>query len=192
MAKYETEAWPVIQASQYRKTPKGIRRQVDGIVIHAMQAPEKVTTAENIAHWFANKKPDEPVSSVHICTDSDSIVQCVMDNDVAFGAGGYNDHAIHIELAGYAEQTLAEWMDAYGVQLLNRAADAAAQYCLKYAIEPVWLTDQQLRAGGRGLIGHDQVSRVFKRSDHTDPGTHFPRPYFIEAVRTFVEVRRPA
>lgn len=189
---YETENWPRVQARHYSKTPAGTRRTVRVIVIHAMEAPEGPQTAENVARWFAQQPADtKNPSSVHINVDSDSIVQSVLDNDMAYGAAGANPVAIHVELAGYARQTLREWMDPYGIQLLNRAADAVAQYCLKYEIPPARLTDTGLASPlARGIVGHDQVTRVFKRSTHTDPGPSFPWSYFVAAVQTFHSIRK--
>jgi hypothetical protein len=67
--------------------------------------------------------------------------------------------------------------------MLERAASVAAQYCLKYEIPVRRLTNQELADGRtRGIASHAQVSEVFKKSDHTDPGTGFPWAFFLERV----------
>jgi N-acetyl-anhydromuramyl-L-alanine amidase AmpD len=146
-----------------------------------MEAPEKGETAENVARFFQNtNKP----ASAHLCIDNNSIVQCVMDNDVAFAAPGANTDGIQLELAGFAKQTEAEWLDAYGVLLLENAANAAAQYCLKYDIPVRRLTNAELAdKKSKGIVSHSQVSEVFKKSTHTDPGKGFPWEFFLERTR---------
>ena len=67
--------------------------------------------------------------------------------------------------------------------MLENAANAAAQYCLKYNIPVQRLDNDQLKRGERGIIGHVQASKVYKKSSHTDPGTGFPWDYFIERVK---------
>jgi hypothetical protein len=159
---YETESWPYVPASQYRKWTAGGRRPVRLVVIHDMEFPETARAAEVIAHDFATRTAKNP-GSAHINVDNDSIVQCVKDNDIAFAAPGANRDGIQIELAGFGSQTREQWLDNYSEALLQRGADAAAQYCLKYGIPPIHITNQQLAAGAkrhhRPLPGDRRLSR---------------------------------
>lgn len=157
------------------------------VVIHDMEAPETNNTAENVARYFQD--PDYP-SSAHICVDNNSIVQCVRDSHIAFAAPGCNLDGIQIELAGWGKQTREQWLDFYGIGLLALASDAVAQYCIKYRIPPTHLTNTQLKAGKMGIVGHYQVSQVYKKSNHTDPGNGFPWQYFITSVSNFILARR--
>lgn len=175
---FETDRFPVVKARFFRAVPG--RRAVRVIVVHSMEAPEKGETAENVARFFQNTQNP---ASAHLCIDNNSIVQCVMDNDVAFAAPGVNSDGVQLELAGFARQTRQEWLDPYGVLLLENAANAAAQYCLKYDIPIHHLTDEELRDGKKGIIGHVQASRVYKKSTHTDPGEGFPWDHFLDRVR---------
>lgn len=175
---FETERWPFVQAKYFRRVGE---RPVRVIVIHDMEFPEEEKTAKKVADYFTH--PDTP-SSAHICVDSDSIVQCVLDRDVAYGAPGANQDGIQIELAGFGSQTREQWLDSYSKRLLERAADATAQYCLKYDIPPRQLTNAQLAdKKSKGLVGHRQVSEVFKKSTHTDPGPNFPWDVFLTLVQ---------
>jgi N-acetyl-anhydromuramyl-L-alanine amidase AmpD len=177
---FETEKWPFVQARHFTKVAN--KRGVRLVVIHSMEAPEKGDTAENVAQYFHVTVKQ---ASAHICVDSDSIVQCVLDNDIAWAAPGANNDGIHIEMAGFAKQTKTEWLDPYSTLVLENAADAAAQYCLKYDIPAVQLSNSQLGDKvTKGLVSHAQVSEVFKKSDHTDPGKNFPWEYFIGRVQT--------
>lgn len=180
----ETDAWPLVQARWY--TAPANPRAVRVIVIHDMEYPEKSTAAEEIAHYFATT---DTKASAHICVDSDSIVQCVRDSHIAFAAPGCNADGIQIELAGYGRQSREEWLDEYGKKLLENAARAAGQYCAKYTIPPLRLTNTELRSGGRGLVGHHQVSEVYQKSDHTDPGPNFPWDVFIPLVEAHYKAR---
>ncbi|HEX7242693.1 MAG TPA: N-acetylmuramoyl-L-alanine amidase [Longimicrobiaceae bacterium] len=181
---FETDKFPVVRAKFFKRIEG--KRKVRVIVVHSMEAPENSKTAENVARFFQN--PGGQVSA-HLCIDSDSIVQCVMDNDVAFAAPGANHDGIQLELAGFAKQTPTEWLDPFGILLLNNAANAAAQYCLKYDIPVRRLSNAQLADGTtKGIVSHSQVSQVFKKSDHTDPGKGFPWDHFLERV----EVHRAA
>lgn len=177
----ETDRWPLVRAKWFGHFPVGMKRVVTHVVIHDMEYDESLKAAEDVAKYFQTM-PDERKASAHICVDADSIVQCVPDNDIAYAAPGLNSTGIQIELAGYARQTRAQWLDDYGRRLLDRAAGAVAQYCVKFAIPPLHLTDQQLFDKREGIVGHDQVSRVYKQSNHTDPGPNFPWDYLMERV----------
>lgn len=176
--------WPHVPARWFTKTPAGTRRTVNKIVIHAMDAPEKGTTAESVAKYFQTL-PATDQKSAHICCDSNSTVQCVWDNDIAYAAPGCNHDGIQIELAGYTAQTAAEWMDEYSMATLQEAARAVAYYLKKYELPAVHLTDEQLRTGARGIVGHYQVTAVYPTlgHGHTDPGPHFPWAEFMGMVR---------
>lgn len=178
---HDTEQWPFVQAKHFHAVPVSAPRKVRVLVLHDMEFPEKMTAAEDVAHYFATM-PDGRVASAHVCVDADSVVQCVHDRDVAYAAPGCNHDGISIELAGFMAQSREEWLDAYGAALLHRAADVVAQYCIKYDMPPRKLTDTELAGGARGIVGHDQVSRVYKKSDHQDPGPHFPWDAFMQYV----------
>lgn len=152
------------------------------IVMHDAEVPETARSAEDVARYFQNPDPGT-FPSAHICSDNDSVVRCVKDNDVANAAPGANHDGLHWELAGYARQSRAEWLDPYGKQLLAIACDGVAQWCVKYDIPARQLTDAELGDDvSKGIVGHAQVSRVFKRSGHTDPGSGFPWDLFILGV----------
>lgn len=151
------------------------------IVIHTCEAPEKPGTAMAVAKWFAG--PQAPQASAHFCVDRSVIVQCVKLHDVAWGAPGANNDGIHIEHAGYAAQTPAEWNDDYSVELLERSSFLVASLCTKYGIPPVKLTVEQVRDKvTRGICGHHEVSLAFGKSTHTDPGRYYPWERYIALV----------
>lgn len=174
---FELDRWPKIQARNYGNVNG---RSIRVLVIHDMESPEDVNTAENVAKWFAGS--DAPKASAHLCIDSNSIVRCVDDMDVAYHAPGANNDGIGFELAGKASQSEAQWLDTFGKAMLENAAKAAAQYSVKYGIPVVHLTNSELGAGRKGLVGHRQVSSVYNKSDHSDPGANFPWTYFMQRI----------
>jgi hypothetical protein len=171
-AKNQTLFWP------------NTSRDINVIVVHTMQTPEVSTTAENVASWFGGRNPRYPAprASAHFCVDSDSIVQCVRESDVAWGAPGANRNGLHVELAGFANQTPEQWEDKFSETMLRRAAWLVARMCREYRIPVTRLTTDELKAKGRGLCGHDTVSQAFKGSDHYDPGPWFPWQSFLAEV----------
>lgn len=186
----DTDTWPFVKAKWFKDIVNQ-KREVRVIVIHTMQAPEKDKTAENVAKYFQGL-PSTKKASAHLCIDNNSIVQCVSDNDVAWAAPGANHNGIQLELAGYAGQSSAEWDDVYSKALLENAANAAAQYCLKYDLPRKHLNNAELKAGNEGIIGHDQATQVFKLGNHTDPGKNFPWKDFIDIVEHYYLKRRKA
>lgn len=184
---YETDTWPFVAARWFTKVDPAKPRKVRLVVVHDMEFPEKKTAAEEIAQDFATATDKR---SAHLCIDCDSIVQCVHDRDVAYAAPGCNNDGIQIELAGYGRQTREQWLDSYGQMLLERGADATAQYCLKYDLQVKHLSNDELRSGERGIVGHYQASAVYKQSDHQDPGPYFPWDVFIGRVQWHYDNRK--
>lgn len=151
------------------------------IVLHTMEVDETSTMAEAVARAFSNPARQ---ASAHLCVDNDSTVRCVDDQDTAWAAPGANADGLQIEMAGRAGQNPAQWSDAYSKAVLERAAREVAAWCSRWGIPARTLTDAQLADGKtRGVVGHVQVSRVFKRSTHWDPGPDFPMAAFLQRVQ---------
>ena len=149
------------------------------IVIHTMEAPEGPQTAENIAAYFAS---GAVVASAHACVDQDSVVVCLPPTATAFAAPGANADGYQIEHAGYAGQDTAGWADDESQSMLRLSAAHAREIALAAGIPLKHLTNAELAAGEAGFVGHNQVSDVYKRSDHWDPGTNFPWSQYMSLV----------
>jgi N-acetyl-anhydromuramyl-L-alanine amidase AmpD len=176
-----------IQATNFNKA---LRTEIDLIVIHTMEAPEKPGTANQVAEWFANRgapKYPAPKASAHFCIDDKEIIQCVWEHDVAWHAPGANHNGIGIELTGYAKQTEEEWKDNYSTSMLENAAKLCAVLSLRYNIPLMILKADQLIAKKRGFTTHAEVSLAFKKSNHTDPGPNFPWRHFLNLVNGYRE-----
>lgn len=158
------------------------------VVIHDMEAPEGPNTAENVAAYFRNSGV---VASAHICVDNNSAVRCVPDSDTAYAAPGANSDGLQLEIAGYMRQTRAQWLDDYSRAALKQAAKVTAEWCKKYNLPVVRLTRAELKAGRRGITCHADVSAVYRKSDHTDPGPNFPWDFFLAEVKNAMGTSQP-
>lgn len=179
-----TEKLPFKQAKHYRSTNG---RKIDLVVLHTMENAEKPDSAEAVANWFASA--GAPKASAHYCCDSDSIVSCVYEKDIAYAAPGANGNGVQIEMAGRARQSAEDWADPYSQTMLRRVARLTADICKTHDI-PVEFVDVaglSARPQGRGITTHNAVSKAFKQSDHYDPGPNFPMEQFLAAVREFSE-----
>jgi hypothetical protein len=157
----------------------GANLPIRRIVIHDMEWAEKPTTAEDCATMFAGA--DSPRASCHFMVDSNSVVQGVELDQVAWHAPP-NTGSVGIEHAGRAGQSRGQWLDAYGKDMLWRSAALTSWLCTTLALPARWLTVRQLRAGERGLCTHADVSAAWHQTDHTDPGPGFPKDYYLAQV----------
>jgi N-acetyl-anhydromuramyl-L-alanine amidase AmpD len=149
--------------------------------MHTMEIAERKDAAEICARWF--RSPASQVSA-HYCVDSDTVIQCVREKDIAWHARGGNATSIGVELAGFARQTSQDWRDAYSNAVLRSAATLVADVCRRRRIPVRWLVAGDLVAGRRGITGHVEVSLAYGRSDHWDPGPGFPVERFLALVRS--------
>lgn len=171
-----------VEAAHYSRSP-GSNGTVTRIVVHDMEMPEKGTTAETCARYFATTTRD---ASAHYCIDSDSVVQCVDHQFRAYHAPP-NTGSIGLEHAGFASQSRAQWLDPFGVAMIEQSARLAAWLCREFELPPRWLSIAQLRGGERGICTHYDVSRAFGQSSHTDPGPGFPKDYYLDRVINYYE-----
>lgn len=168
---------PFIPAAHFTQAN---RSRVDLIVLHSMESQEKPGTARNVAQWFASM--NAPQASAHYCVDAGEVIRCVPDEDVAWHAPGANANGVGIEHAGRAAQTPLEWMDGYSSEVLALSTRLCALLCCKWAIPPVVVDEAGLLRKERGITTHAAVSRAFKRSTHTDPGSGFPLAWYVQQV----------
>lgn len=173
---------PFVQAAGYT------RGRADGpplwIVIHDMEASEHSGRAESTAAYFANPGDGRQVSS-HYCVDNDSVVQCVDLDDVAWTVGNRpgNYRGINWELSGFARQTRAEWLDAFGQQMFARMAPVVQSDSKRFRIPIRKLTVAELKKFTPGVTSHYDLGLAFGGTDHTDPGPNFPWDEFINVMK---------
>lgn len=160
------------QAAKYTKGREG---PVLWIVLHATDDHEDPNYAENLGNYFANGSGGRNVSS-HFGTDSDSVMQYVLVKDTAWCAmHTANVYGIHIEMSGESSQSRAEWLDAFGLAMLDQTAALIVKIAKDKNIPLKLLTDAELKARKPGITWHGQVTRVIGEGNtHTDPGPNFP------------------
>lgn len=157
-------------------------RKSKWVVLHTMETGENSSIAENIgAGWFTNPNAQ---ASAHYCVDDNSIVQCVNEGDYAWASGPTgNLNGIQIEMAGRAAQSRADWLDDYSRAMLERTAALTADICKRHGIPVRVLSDEQVARGEAGITTHASLARVFRETDHSDPGPDFPWDFFMERVQ---------
>jgi N-acetyl-anhydromuramyl-L-alanine amidase AmpD len=179
-------AYPFVESPNF--TPAD-GRAIGVVVMHTMEIAERSDAAEICARWFRTKVSQV---SAHYCVDADSVIQCVVEKNIAWHARGGNTNSIGVELAGFASQTARDWKDPYSSTVLARASTLVADVCRRRRIPVRWLVADDLLAGRRGLTGHSEVSRAFEQSDHWDPGDGFPVDVFLDSVRKSQQAQRRA
>lgn len=157
-------------------------RTIKWAVIHSMEAANKGSTAENVGRFFQTL-PEKRKASAHVGVDENSAVRYVADKDVAFAAPGANAEGLHLELAGYARFSAAEWSGPGMDSMLAIAAGVIRDWCDRYGIPRRFVDAAALKRGERGITTHYEVSQAFKKSDHWDPGKGFPITSLIDLVR---------
>jgi hypothetical protein len=181
------ELWLVEPYKTNGTTPMWTRGRPDGpplwIVVHDMESAETDRTAEALAAYTARGADGRSVST-HYAVDSDSVVQCVRLGDVAWTVGNRpgNYRGINWELAGYARQSRAEWLDDFGRRMFAQMAPYVRADAARYGIPLRQLSDAQVKAYTPGITSHAQLGRVFGGSDHTDPGPNFPWDVFMQVI----------
>lgn len=174
-----------IQAKNYSR---GNNRQITQWVIHDEEYPERVDAAWDVARFFAGA--NAPQASAHACVDDHNAVGCVDWADIAWATGhsACNERSISIEHSGYAAQTREEWLDEYGMAMLDRSARLFADVGHRlYNIPAVQLRPEQVARGEAGICGHNDVTVGYGiYGGHTDPGPNFPWDIYLSFVNKHI------
>lgn len=145
------------------------------VVWHDMEAFETADRAERTAAYFANP-PDGRRVSAQYCWDLNSGVQCVRLHDSAWTVGNREGNYLGInhELAGFASQNRAQWLDAFGRGMFAQLAPTVRKDMAKFRIPLQRRTVGELRARIPGHTSHNDLREAFGGTTHTDPGPNFP------------------
>jgi N-acetyl-anhydromuramyl-L-alanine amidase AmpD len=165
----------------------GDNKPIRRIVIHGTVSPCRTGQARATARYF--RSPAAGGSAQYV-VDPGEVIQCVYDGQIAQHAPP-NAHSLGVELCDPQTGPADRWDDRDHRAMLILAAHLVAQLCLAYDVPIRKLTVADLRAGHHGICGHVDVSRAFKQSTHTDPGTGFPWKRFISQVAGFVTAKPP-
>lgn len=160
---------------------KRTQSDVRVVVIHTAECPRTDGAAVALAKWAGG--PKAPQASWHYAVapgeGPGAIVQSVAESCVAWAAPGANSSGIQIELCGHAADPPEEWLEGKGLEVLTTGARLAGRICKRWGIPVERLDVARLKAGERGIIGHDTATHAFRKSTHTDPGKTFPWAEFL-------------
>ena len=147
------------------------------VVLHSAEG----TTAAGVASFFAGSAQ----ASTQLAVDDRECWRMLPDLVVPWGAPGANSDGLHVEICGFAKWERADWRGHE--PMLRRSAYKVAKWCWQYGIPARYLSDKQLANGtARGIVTHVQVSKVFKKSTHWDPGPGFPKDLFLIWVQNYL------
>lgn len=156
------------------------------IVMHATVSSDNAGTARNIAQRWHDVVTQ---TSAHYLRDAKECIQAVGDHRVAYHCG-YNIGSVAYEMCDEQTGPASRWTDADSTAIIDGSARDVARLGLAYGIPLRRLTNDQLRywaANGKqakhgGIVSHEQMSVVFRKSTHTDP-RDFPWTSFMAKVK---------
>lgn len=131
------------------------------------------TTAQDVARY---QQSPSAGGSYNVLTDKfGTSVRSNDDNYVPWAAGSNaaNIGGLHISVVGQAAQTREVWLRDYD-KALRKSAEVVAKWSKDYGIPLVRRSSADLKAGVKGIAGHNECSQAFGGSDHWDPGAGFP------------------
>lgn len=166
MAPYMSSSIPKIEnLIAVNHSGKRDLKKIKWIVIHSTESG----SAKGTAQYFQNPKA---TGSTQFVVDDNSIFRTLPDNVEPWAAPGANSDGLHIELVGYAKWSREEWLKHQ--KTIKNAAMVISNWCSMYNITKQFVNAQGLLTGKSGITSHAEVSKAFKKSSHTDPGTGFP------------------
>lgn len=148
------------------------------VVIHS--ASRSLWSAEKTANYFAGIGFDAPGASAHYAIDDKEVICMVEEKDTAWHAPPVNPFSIGIELCAPAAFTREQWLASEA--MLRLCAHKVAEICAAYKIPVKHLSRDEIARGEPGIAGHIDINKVFKKSDHADPGPNFPWDVFMRMI----------
>jgi N-acetyl-anhydromuramyl-L-alanine amidase AmpD len=156
----------------------GRQSSVTRIVIHGTVSPCQAGGAQSVARYFQSPSTG---GSAHYVVDPGEVVCCVDEHTIAYHAPP-NTGSIGVELCDPQKGASSRWGDAAHEAMLRRAAVLVREVAARWGVPLKKLTVAQVKAGQHGICGHVDVSKAFKQTDHSDPGTGFPWAHFMDLV----------
>jgi len=157
----------------------GRQNGFDRIVMHGTVSPCVRGGARNVARYFQSPSAG---GAAHYVVDPGEVIQCVKTNRIAYHAPP-NARSVGVELCDPQTGPDSRWSDANHTAMLQHAAQLVHELALEGNVPLLYVSSKSLRLGGRGITEHNDVSRAWGQSSHTDPGSGFPMPRFVAMVR---------
>jgi hypothetical protein len=167
-----------VHPDRYGAVKSGVNRL---FVLHTSeQTSETDKSAESLAKYMESPG-DRPNgdgtfygSSYQYVVDTDQVIPCVPETVVSYSAAGANHDGIHVCFPGMAGQSRLQWLDPTSRAMIRCCAELLVDRTDPTGIPLRQLYDSETRAGMAGVVDHAVISRVYKRSTHTDVGLSFP------------------
>lgn len=172
----------------------GARRDIATIrvlVVHTSEGGETATAAEGLARFISTPRTETNLASYHYIADHDQVIPVVPDNYVAYANAGANHDGLSICHPGRAAQTSEQWDDEASSAQREQVARWLADKSAEHGIPLVKITATELVNGARGVCGHVDVTKAYKRSTHTDPGPNYPWDRLIDRARQLANPPTP-
>ena len=169
----------------HARQSSGIRSlsQISLVVLHVAES----SNARNVARDFSTTTRE---ASAHLVVGQSSCYRCLKDMEIPEAAIGANLIGIHIEHAGFAAWSRAEWLKHD--MTLRRGAYKAAHICHRYQLGTRFLTATDLINGHhRGITTHHEVNLWQIHLDtpgdhsHTCPGVTFPLDRYASHIARY-------
>lgn len=153
------------------------------IVLHDTEG----ATAQGAAEYFTTQASG---GSANLVVDDNTCYRVLDDLMIPWAAPPLNTSGFHIEQAGFAAWTRAEWLTHR--ETIDRAAYKAALRCERFKIPARLLTvpllqhDFAQHQPAGGVVTHATISAAFHQSTHTDPGPQYPLDVFMQQLEHYL------
>jgi hypothetical protein len=179
-----------------RYSTAGVSTTKAGVVVHTNEGPDG-SGPSLIA--FLGRPGDRPSNGpsgrygagYHAVATPDGYVVVADDTAGPYHAPPLNGTWLAIVIPGYARQSRDEWLDAGSRPLIRGTARYIVDSSRRHHFPLERLTVDQLRAGGRGIVDHNTVSRAFGKTNHWDPGPSFPWDVLFDDITAIVTELAP-
>jgi hypothetical protein len=169
-----------IRAAHYNEG----REALIQFVWHSAETNEYGGVARAVANYFTQANSG---GSTNVCVDNIECIGSVEWEDTPWSSGvsEVDRRAGSAELAGRASQSEGEWLDEFGVAMLDRAARMYAEVMVPEGAAIRWLTHDEIRNRVPGMMCHADVTYAYGISGgHTDPGDGFPWGWLEDRIRS--------
>lgn len=169
---------PTYRGPANRHGGKG-NKPINYLVLHCT-VTSCCNSATAVADYF--RRTSRPASA-HYVSDAHRDYQVLWDSLIGFHAPP-NSNSLGFEMCcTLSNEGKGHWRGKGHRKMMRRTAKLVAQAALHYDVPIRKLSPAELRAGKRGIVGHDDVRDAWGQTNHWDPGPHFPWQQFLNMCR---------
>jgi hypothetical protein len=160
-------------------------------VLHTSEGGELTSSAEALSRFMETPRSGTNLASYNVVFDTDQVIPAVPYDVVPYAAGGGNAIGVHGCFPGRAGQTREQWLDDISFDMIGQAARWLLDVHEELGIPLVRITWQQVQNGASGICDHFDISRAFKKSNHTDVGAGFPWDVLFDEIYEISNESKP-